>query len=300
MSLISSEVQTNVGECPPNVEFLYLLQGNEPRGSSVQDEVNIEASELVGQIHDGLKELGYPSGCLENLLVRTVFCLFADDTGIFQPRELFHNFLLDRTKEDASDTGVWLNRIFEILNTQENRKQRNLDEELALFPYLDGGLFNDTLATADFDSKLRTRLLEACEFDWSEISPVIFGSLFQSVMDRDKRRVIGAHYTTEQNILKVIEPLFLDELRSEFKRICGFKRNRTFRLKKFQEMLRAVHRKLDLAIERLYRKTPFQSDRDRIEFLFGRYQSLVQPLLIKKRGYKSFGRMTPPRRQSMV
>ena len=230
----------NLEEFPQHVELFGFMLGKEPRDFGEQDDVNIEASELVGQIHDGLKESGYPAGDLQSLLVRIVFCLFADDTGIFQPRDTFHNFLLDRTAEDGSDTGVWLNRIFEILNTLETQRQTRLDEDLDAFPYIDGKLFEATLTTADFDSPLRIKLLEACKFDWSEISPAIFGSLFQSVMDRDKRRAIGAHYTTEQNILKVIGPLFLDDLKDEFTRISRLKRNRRHRLQKFQQKLRSL------------------------------------------------------------
>lgn len=220
-----------------HVEKFGFMLGREPRDFGEQDAVSIQASELVGRIHDGLRQSRYPVQDLEKFLVRIVFCLFADDTGIFEPRDIFHNFLLDRTHEDGSDTGIWLQRIFEILNTPESMRQHMLDEDLAAFPYVDGQLFDDVLVTADFDSKLRDRLLETCEFNWSEISPAIFGSLFQSVMDRNLRRAIGAHYTTEQNIMKVIEPLFLDDLREEFDRICKLRRNRAFRLREFQRKL---------------------------------------------------------------
>ncbi len=227
-------------DLPQHVEVFGFMLGREPRDFGRQDAVSIRAAELVGRIHDGLRESGYPAHDLERFLVQLVFCLFADDTGIFEPRDIFHDLLLDRTNEDGSDTGIWLKRVFEILNTPVDQRQRKLDEDLAAFPYVDGMLFEHSLVTADFDSMLRNKLLEACEFNWSEISPAIFGSLFQCVMDKDLRRAIGAHYTTEQNILKVIEPLFLDDLREEFSAICKLKRNRLSRLQEFQRKLRRL------------------------------------------------------------
>ena len=227
-------------ELPNNVEKFGFMLGREPRDFGNQAVVDIEASELIGQIHDGLKDSGYSAQNLDKFLVRLVFCLFADDTGIFEPRDIFHNFLLDRTREDGSDTGIWLHRIFEILNTPVSQRQNMLDEDLTSFPYVDGLLFDGMLATADFDAKLRSRLLEACEFNWAEISPAVFGSRFQSVMDSNLRRAIGAHYTTEQNIMKVIGPLFLDELKEELEHICQLRRNRIGRLKEFQQKLREL------------------------------------------------------------
>ena len=220
-----------------HVEAFGFMLGREPRDFSKQDNVSIKAAELVGWIHDDLKDSKYPDYDLKRFLVQLVFCLFADDTGIFEPRDIFHSLLLDRTSEDGSDTGLWLKRLFEILNTPIDDRSPRLDEDLAAFPYIDGLLFEYELKTTDFDSKLRKKLLAACEFNWSEISPAIFGSLFQCVMDKDLRRAIGAHYTTEQNILKVIQPLFLDDLREEFVSICKLKRNRRYRIEKFQRKL---------------------------------------------------------------
>ena len=151
--------------------------------------------------------------------MRTVFCLFADDTGIFEPRDSFLDFLETRTREDGTDLGPWLARLFQVLDTPEDSRQKVLDEDLARFPYVNGALFCGPLRIPDFDAPMRQALLDACRFDWTTISPAIFGALFQSVMDPAERRAQGAHYTTEQNILKVIEPLFLDDLRAEFSRL---------------------------------------------------------------------------------
>lgn len=152
--------------------------------------------------------------------------LFADDTGIFEPRDSLLDFIESRTREDGSDVGPWLNRLFEVLNTPENERQKNLDEDLQKFPYVNGDLFSDRLPTADFNSRMRETLIEACRFNWSAVSPAIFGSLFQSVMNAEERRKKGAHYTTEKNIMKVIGPLFLDDLKADFARINARKDNR--------------------------------------------------------------------------
>ena len=184
-----------------------------------QDPVNIEAAERVGNLHDALEASGYKGHDLEQFLVRIVFCLFADDTGIFEPRDIFLDLLENRTREDGSDLGGWLAQLFQILDTPEDERSGNLDEDLNRFPYVNGDLFDGPLRIPSFDASMRERLLDACRFDWSNISPAIFGSLFQSVMDKDERRRQGAHYTTEKNILKVIEPLFLEGLRAEFARL---------------------------------------------------------------------------------
>ena len=148
-----------------------------------------------------------------------IFCLFADDTGIFEPRGLFADLIEQRTREDGSDVGLWMSQLFEVLNSSIERRQRNLDEDLQKFPYVNGDLFQERLRIPAFDTKMRKQLLEACEFSWDAISPAIFGSLFQSVMNSQERRASGAHYTTEKNILKVIQPLFLDDLWSELKNL---------------------------------------------------------------------------------
>ena len=171
----------------------------------------------MGKLHDALKESGYEGHDLERFLVRLVFCLFADDTGIFDPRDIFSTLITQRTNPDGSDTGLWLSQLFDVLNTPTSQRQRQLDEDLAQFPYINGDLFRERLLFPSFNASMRSLLLDALDFKWDAISPAIFGSLFQSVMNPRERRSQGAHYTTERNISKVIEPLFLDELRAKFK-----------------------------------------------------------------------------------
>ncbi len=208
-----------LADLPKHVEKFGFILGVQKRTFRDQDPVNIRASERVGDLHDALAASGYAGHDLEQFLVRIVFCFFADDTGIFEPRDIFLDLLENRTREDGSDLGGWLAQLFQVLNTPADRRSKHLDEDLVRFPYVNGDLFRDPLLIPSFDAPMRQRLIDACHFNWSDISPAIFGSLFQSVMEKDERRAQGAHYTTEQNILKVIEPLFLDDLRAEFRRL---------------------------------------------------------------------------------
>ena len=234
----NENVAFTLAELPQHVEKFGFILGVQKRSFRDQDPVNIKASERVGKLHDALAEDGYTGHDLEQFLVRIVFCFFADDTGIFEPRDIFLDLLENRTREDGSDLGGWLEQLFQVLNTPVDARSRHLDEDLDRFPYVNGDLFRERLLIPSFDSEMRQRLIDACHFNWSEISPAIFGSLFQSVMDEDERRAQGAHYTTEKNILKVIEPLFLDELRDEFKRLRNRRDNRRLsELRAFQNRL---------------------------------------------------------------
>lgn len=211
------EASFPLSQLPRHVEKFGFILGVEKRVFKDQDPVNILASELMGKLHDALEEAGYTGHDLEQLLVRLLFCLFADDTGIFEPRGCFESLIRDRTREDGSDVGQWLSMLFaEVLNKPDSARQKTLDEDLKQFPYVNGNLFSETLSIPAFTSKMRSILLEACAFSWDAISPAIFGALFQSVMDKKERRKQGAHYTTEKNILKLIGPLFMDELREGF------------------------------------------------------------------------------------
>ena len=172
----------------------------------------------MGKLHDKLKAIGYQGHELEVYLVRLLFCLFAEDTSIFERRQ-FQDLIEQRTAADGQDLAQWLGHLFEVLNTPGDQRLKNLDEHLAAFPYVNGSLFAEHLHIAAFDRDMREMLLECCALDWGRISPAIFGALFQSVMDPRQRRHLGAHYTSEKNILKLIKPLFLDELRAEFDKV---------------------------------------------------------------------------------
>ena len=211
---------------PPSIEFplqdlhkhirrFAFIPGYKQHKLDPEDPANIDAADLMAHLHDALEAGGFSGHDLRVLLVRLLFCLFADDTGIFNQQD-FKLFLENRTNTDGSDTGPKLARLFEVLNTPENERQANLDEDLAVFPYINGALFAERISFADFNAQMRGQLLKVASFEWARISPAVFGSLFQGVMDSKERRQIGAHYTAEKNIFKLIRPLFLDELRTEF------------------------------------------------------------------------------------
>ncbi|HAO10586.1 MAG TPA: SAM-dependent methyltransferase [Planktothrix sp. UBA8407] len=205
-----------------HVHLFGFIAGYEKRVYRDEDPVNIKAAELMGDIHDRLKEIGYTGHDLEVYLVRLLFCMFADDTGIFN-QGIFWEYIDLHTKEDGSDLAMHIASIFDVLNTSDEKRLKILDENLTQFPYVNGKLFEEPLQLAAFDKPMREMLLKACAFDWGKISPAIFGSMFQAVMNQTERRNLGAHYTSEKNIQKLIKPLFLDDLYIEFEKAKGSK-----------------------------------------------------------------------------
>ena len=213
-----------------------FIAGYQAQVIKPQNPVNAKAAERMGRLHDALKASGYVGHALEVLLVRLLFCLFADDTGIFQPAQSFRDWLEAETKADGSDLGRALADLFDVLNTAEAARQTGQRDNFASFPYINGSLFAETHRPPAFDAKTRELLLDACALDWTNISPAIFGAFFQSIMSGEDRRKLGAHYTSEENILKLIKPLFLDELRAEFDKI----KNNANRLAEFHKRLRTL------------------------------------------------------------
>lgn len=211
-------IEFKLNELIDNVQHFGYILGYQKKVYKEQDPANIKAAELMGKLHDRLEEIGYTGHPLEVYLVRILFLLFAEDTTIFNKQQ-FQDYLEQRTAEDGSDLASKLQELFQVLNTPKENRFKNLDEQLADFPYVNGKLFEENLPTASFDTKMRQALLNCCYIDWSKISPAIFGSMFQSVMNPKERRNLGAHYTSETNILKLIKPLFLDELWKEFETI---------------------------------------------------------------------------------
>lgn len=226
----------NLKELHKKVGLFGFIAGYQAhRTSGPEEAANIKAAEQLGKLHDLLREVGYEGHPLEVLLVRLLFCLFADDTGIFE-KNRFKEYLEQRTGEDGSDLGQHLTYFFQVLNTAQAKRQTNLDEQLAAFTYVNGRLFEESLPVPAFDRAMRETLLDACSLDWSRISPAIFGSLFQSIMDKEARRNLGAHYTRESNILKALRPLFVDPLEAE---LAGIGNNRK-RLLEFQAKLAGI------------------------------------------------------------
>ena len=227
-----SRTDFKLSELVNNVQLFGFIAGYQKRVYKAEDPVNIEAAYLMGKLHDALKDVGYTGHELEKLLVRLLFCLFAEDTSIFETR-LFQEYIENKTNEDGTDLGMHLAQLFQVLNTPNEKRQRTLDESLSTFPYVNGQLFAEQLSFASFNTNMRNTLLECCYLDWGKISPAIFGSMFQSVMDANQRRNLGAHYTSEKNIQKLIKPLFLDKLWQEFATV-----------KNNYNQLRAFHKKI--------------------------------------------------------
>ncbi|HEY8082327.1 MAG TPA: DNA methyltransferase [Solirubrobacterales bacterium] len=218
-------------ELPREVDRFLVLAGYTSLKFETEDAVNVEAAELLGSVYDEIDATGYSDHSLRVFIVRVLFLLFGDDTGLW-PRQQFADLLRNRTADDGSDLGMWLGRLFSVLNTCEDQRTTALDEDLAAFPYVNGGLYQESIEPPDTTRAMRDRLLKASAFDWSKISPAVFGSMFQSVMDPVARRHLGAHYTSEPNIFKVIRPLFLNDLEAELAAATSTTR------------LRAFHRKL--------------------------------------------------------
>lgn len=211
-------IEFKLADLVNNVQHFGSILGYQKKVYAAQDPANIKAAELMGKLHDRLEEIGYVGHPLEVYLVRILFLLFAEDTTIFNKQQ-FQDYIEQRTSSDGSDLASKLQELFQVLNTAAANRFKNLDEQLADFPYVNGKLFEEILPSASFDTKMRQALLDCCYIDWSKISPAIFGSMFQSVMNPKERRNLGAHYTSETNILKLIKPLFLDELWETFESI---------------------------------------------------------------------------------
>ncbi len=228
----STDVEIRIEDLADRIDLFGFISGYVPRTFRDEDPVNVRAAELMGRLHDAIKATGYEGHQLEVFLTRLLFCMFGDDTGIFR-RDSFVGFLETKTREDGLDMGPALSFLFQILNTPEDKRPTNLDDELKAFPYVNGQLFAETLPTPHFDATMRARLLECANFDWTFVSPAVFGAMFQGVMNATERRNLGAHYTSEKNILKVVSGLFLDEIEAELEAA----RNSEHRLRALHERI---------------------------------------------------------------
>lgn len=224
----ANRIVIDLADLPRRPELLGWLAGYEQQtfGNEEQAAASVKAAQLMGRLYEQL--VGDPDADADPeadeaanldvsiLLTRLLFLLFGDDAGLWD-RDLFRRFLVERTSEDGTDLGAQLVALFAVLNTPTRRRSPRMDESLARFPYVNGDIFADTINMPFFDSAMRDALLDTCDFDWTAISPAVFGSLFQSIKSRQARRDSGEHYTTEENILKTLRPLFLDDLRAELK-----------------------------------------------------------------------------------
>ena len=210
-----------------------------------EERVSKEAGEIVGSIYDALlQQYGDNSAealrWLNILCVRIVFCLYAEDAGIFA-HDQFHDFL---SSYEAKDLRRALRDLFEVLNTPVERRSKYLQDDLKAFPYTNGGLFSEEIEIPQFTEDLKATLLQnaSLDFDWSEISPTIFGAVFESTLNPETRRSGGMHYTSIENIHKVIDPLFLNDLRHELDEILEEKveKQRQKRLEAYQDRLASL------------------------------------------------------------
>lgn len=213
----SGHIEFMLSELPDHVDDLKFLAGYGMVrvGSREQEEASIRAARVMADLYEALDGSGYSDHEASIFLIRTLFCLYGDDACLWD-RDLFADFLDSRTREDGSDLGAQLALLYQTLNTPVERRQSTLDELIARFPYVNGGIFAEPLSIPSFSLEMREELMRACAFDWSGISPAVFGSLFQAVKSPEARRELGEHYTSETNILKTLGPLFLDDLRERF------------------------------------------------------------------------------------
>lgn len=228
----NAEYHFTLDELHKNIEVFAFIAGYQKKTYKEEEPTNRAAAELMGKLHDKLLENGYEGHELELYLTRLLFCMFAEDTGIF-PKNGFREFIDTYTDEDGRNLGSQIGYLFQIFDTPNDKRAKNIDESVAQFPYVNGSVFSEQIRIATFDQSMREMLLDACSFDWSLISPAIFGSMFQASMDTTKRGELGAHFTSEKNILKAIKPLFLDELWEEFEKV-----------KKTPKQLNAFHDKI--------------------------------------------------------
>lgn len=219
-------------------EFAFI-KGEKPVRLDPENPANLKATALLADLHDTLEQSGFTGHALERTLVRLLFCLFAEDTGIFEPMSF--TMLIENSREDGADLGQRLAQLFQVLNTAPEQRQRTLDEDFVTFPYVNGGLFEEALPIASFTRDHRDALLRCCHFHWAKISPAVFGSLFQGVMDARERRQIGGHYTSERDIMKLLRSLFLDDLRAELDAaLADRSTRRDQRLRDYQKKLRRL------------------------------------------------------------
>ncbi|WP_141739663.1 type IIL restriction-modification enzyme MmeI [Corynebacterium sp. HMSC28B08] len=240
-----------IDELPDHLDRMMFLAGEETIAPEEEEEASIHASRLMAVLYTAMVGEDADEGVGEEaptdpededwavqktsvFLTRILFLLYGDDAGLWSERDLFYRFVLYDTTSD--NLGAQLHTLFDVLNTPEN-KRRRVPASMAKFPYINGSLFADAMPVEYFDNDMREALLAACRFHWTRINPAIFGSMFQLVKAKEARRGDCEHYTSEKNILKVLEPLFLTELRNEAYRLIHTKSTSVAALRRFRDSL---------------------------------------------------------------
>lgn len=225
-------VTCKLDELHKRADWFMFLADKKLETITEESPINRKAAYQVSLLHEALLKANFKGRDLEIFLTRLLFCFFSDDTAIFGINNQFKK-LIESTREDGRDTGATIAELFQVLNQSQTERQTTLDEQLQAFEYINGNLFAEQTRIPSFNYELRQQLIECNKLDWSDISPAIFGAMFQAVLEtqtedsaarKESRRELGAHYTSERNILRVINPLFLDGLRAEFDAV---KKNKT-------------------------------------------------------------------------
>jgi type II restriction/modification system DNA methylase subunit YeeA len=209
----------NILELPRYFDFFLPLAGMEKAQHQIENPADVKAAERMGKLYDEIKK-DNPINSEEDIhnlnvfLTRLLFCFFSEDTNIFEKRQFTHS-LINHTQEDGSDLHIHFERLFQVMNTPDNERG-NMPAFLSSFPYVNGGLFRNSHTVPRFGRKSRQIIIDSGELDWSAINPDIFGSMIQAVITPEHRGGLGMHYTSVPNIMKVIEPLFLDDFYEEF------------------------------------------------------------------------------------
>lgn len=206
--------------------FFYPLMNVERVHTTAENPADVKAAEKLAKLHDEIRAYNeYNSDDdlhdLNIFITRLLFCFFAEDTGIFA-ENLFTNFIKQFTKEDGSDLGEMLGQAFQVMNVPNKERSEELTKEINQFPYVNGGLFASDIPIPKMGYKARKIIIECGDLDWKDINPDIFGSMIQAVVNPDVRAKEGMHYTSVPNIMKVINPLFMDDLRGEYKKLEEF------------------------------------------------------------------------------
>ncbi len=223
-----------LADLPQEIDRFGFIAGYRQRkfGDKKEEEANVQAARLMGDLYEELARVGYDGHDASVLMTRLLLLMFADDTGMWE-KGLFSEFIDTRTQEDGSDLGAQLAMLFQVLDREETKRPETMDELLLRFPYVNGHLFSDRIEIPSFDKRMRDELVRCTDFDWSKISPAVFGSLFQAVKSKEARRTLGEHYTTEHNILRALAPLFLDDLWVEYEAV----RDNASRLEKLHDKI---------------------------------------------------------------
>ena len=200
-----------LSKLPDNIHrFEAIISGNRTKISEEEITVDQQAAKLMANLYLELEAHGFEGHETSIFLVRLLFLLFGDDTGMWS-KNLFLKLVMD-TKEDGTDVGSTFDKLFEVLNTAPEKRTSKLPFGIKEFPYVNGNIFAEKISIIDFNKKMRKALVEVANYDWTTINPTIFGALFQMIKSKEARAELGEHYTSEENINKIVYPLFLEEL----------------------------------------------------------------------------------------